>query len=265
MRVNAARVWEDADYMKVKNTCDNNVGWTEVYNKKNVKVWTQTIPNSTFQMVKAFAQFDDVPCHVAFDVLQDSVYRGKWDKYMAAQKDIGIINPNNDIGYYAVNSIPPIRPRDFVMQRSWLDMGDEQLICSHSVCHEDFPPNKAYIRGTVLLSGYFIRRAGDGCQITYISHSDPKGKLPTWLVNRVTKVITPKMVKKLHKACLGYTEWKEQHQPHWKPWRFPEQQIDMARIDLVKCQPKEYNQEVIDESTISSAKEVKEVDDDDGL
>lgn len=30
MRVNVARVWEDADYVKVRNMCDNHQGWHEV-------------------------------------------------------------------------------------------------------------------------------------------------------------------------------------------------------------------------------------------
>ncbi|PIO56850.1 hypothetical protein TELCIR_21749, partial [Teladorsagia circumcincta] len=39
-------------------------------------------------------------------------------------------------------AMPPVRGRDFVMQRSWLDTGDEKMICGHSVCHQDYPPVK---------------------------------------------------------------------------------------------------------------------------
>lgn len=77
----------------------------------------------------------------------------------------------------------------------------------------------------MLISGYLIKEKEQGCEVIYISHSDPKGKLPTWLVNRVTKVVAPKVIKKLHKACLGYPEWKEKHHPTWKPWSVPEQQV----------------------------------------
>lgn len=31
------------------------------------------------------------------------------------------------------------------------------------------------------------------------------------------------MIKNLQKATLGYSEWKASHNPHWKPWHFPEQ------------------------------------------
>jgi hypothetical protein len=39
----------------------------------------------------------------------------------------------------------------------------------------------------------------------------PAGKLPCWLVNRVTTIVAPKLLKKLHKACLKYPEWKMRH------------------------------------------------------
>ncbi|VDN50409.1 unnamed protein product [Dracunculus medinensis] len=71
-----------------------------------------------------------------------------------------------------------------------------------------------------------------GCQLTCISHPDPKGKLPSWLINRVTKVIGSKMIKKLHKACLNYPIWKANNEPEWKPWLYPEQRANTPRINL---------------------------------
>ena len=41
---------------------------------------------------------------VLYDVLHDPVYRSKWDHYMLEIKDIGHINPNNSISYYACKS-----------------------------------------------------------------------------------------------------------------------------------------------------------------
>lgn len=39
------------------------------------------------------------------------------------------------------------------------------------------------------------------------------------------------MVKKLHKAALGYLDWKVQNNPNYKPWHFPEQ-ITAPRIRI---------------------------------
>ncbi|PIO55279.1 hypothetical protein TELCIR_23334 [Teladorsagia circumcincta] len=101
MRVNVARVWEDADYARVRNMCETTQGWQEVYKKKSISISIQSVPCSNYHMGKAVATFADVPASVAYDVLHDSTYRPHWDRHMAAQCYIGRINPNNDIGYYA--------------------------------------------------------------------------------------------------------------------------------------------------------------------
>lgn len=47
-----------------------------------------------------------------------------------------------------VSCPPPLKPRDFILLRSWLDTGPrgEQMLLSRSVIHKDFPPKKGYVR-----------------------------------------------------------------------------------------------------------------------
>lgn len=49
---------------------------------------------------------------------------------------------------FSVQCPPPLKPRDFVLQRSWLDTGPngEQMLISRSVPHKDYPPKKGYVR-----------------------------------------------------------------------------------------------------------------------
>lgn len=67
----------------------------------------------------------------------------------------------------------------------------------------------------------------------YVSHTDPRGKLPPWLVNKITQIFAPKMVKQLRKAVEGYNNWKvRQTNPDFKPWTYPEQMILAPRISI---------------------------------
>jgi hypothetical protein len=244
----------------VKSLCDTSSDWNVAYEKKTVRVWTKPVDDSSLQMIKATSFYSDISADVMYDVLQDPIYRPNWDKYMLCQYDIGMLNPNNDLCYYALGGIPPFRSRDFVLQRSWLDTGDEKYICGHSVCHDKYPPGKAHVRATVYLTAYFVRSMGEhSTQVTYLTHSDPKGKLPSWFVNRLSKVIAPKLFKKLHKAALNYTEWKKNHNPFHKPWRFPEQQENCPRVNLTECLPRVYSEVILDETAVS----LKDVKDDD--
>nr|KAG5687275.1 hypothetical protein BaRGS_010262 [Batillaria attramentaria] len=95
------------------------------------------------------------------------------------------------------------------------------------------PPKKGIIRGVSYLTGYHIRRLGDkSCQFTYVSQSDPKGNLPAWAINKLTRIMAPKVVNRLYKAGKNYLSWKSKNRPEYKPWLFPEQMMtDLPRLD----------------------------------
>jgi len=140
--------------------------------------------------------------------------------------EICAVSSNSDIGYYSVKSPPPLKNRDFVTQRCWLDLGKnkEKYIINHSVNHLREPPRKNIIRGISYLTGYLIIPTGpSSCTFYYMTQGDPGGSLPAWVVNKTSKVLIPKIIKKLSKACTKYDKWKSKNQPSYKPWLYPEQ------------------------------------------
>ncbi|KAI4461661.1 phosphatidylcholine transfer protein [Holotrichia oblita] len=198
-----------------------------------VQVWTQTTANSNFKMVKVHSVFHNVLPEIMFDVLHDPEYRKEWDEHMIASIEIGYLNPNNDVGYYSLACPTPVKNRDFVLQRSWLDLGNEKFILNHSVEHRNYPPRKGFVRGLSILTGFIIRPADSGCFLGYISQTDPRGKLPPWLVNKISQKFAPKVVKQLHTAAQGYQSWKASRpDPNQKPWIYPEQTLQSPRVHI---------------------------------
>ncbi|XP_058060506.1 START domain-containing protein 10-like [Anopheles bellator] len=234
-----ARIADDSDFEALKRLVDNHDGWTLELSKSDTQVYTRPVAGCNFNMVKIHTEFSDVTADVVFDVLHDPDYRKVWDSHMLASEEIGILNVNNDVGYYAMSCPPPLKPRDFVLQRSWLDTGPqgEQMLLSRSVPHKNYPPKKGYVRAMSYITGFVLRmkeNSKTGCTLKYVAHCDPQGTLPPWLVNKVTHTLGPRMVKDLKKAALGYTGWK-QSQPHLrKPWRYPEE-IRCPRISIDDC------------------------------
>merc|ERR1712048_271074 len=93
---------------------------------------------------------------------------------------------------YAKFRTPPgIVNRDFVYD-GFHGMLDEHTSFSlgKSVERSDCPPSKdtySWVRGEIQVSGYIAQDCSDdnGCELTYIVQADPKGWLPTWVVNLV--------------------------------------------------------------------------------
>ncbi|KAG0428379.1 hypothetical protein HPB47_024629 [Ixodes persulcatus] len=230
MDVGEVRVADDGDFERLKNLTDEHDGWKVEYEKRDTKVWTKSTEQTQFKMIKLHTVYEDVSPSLLFDVLMDPLYRKKWDVHMLDSYDIGCPKPQQRL-----RSPPPLRNRDFVLQRSWLETGKEILIINHSVFHQSVPPKKGFIRATSYLTGIVVRPSGrSGCSLSYVTQCDPKGALPAWFVNKLTKIFAPKMVKKLHKACLGYTAWKASHQPGLKPWLHPDQVI-LPKLDVSSC------------------------------
>ncbi|CAB1348219.1 unnamed protein product [Coregonus sp. 'balchen'] len=86
--------------------------------------------------------------------------------------------------------------------------------------------------------------------------------LPKWVVNKSSQFLAPKAMKKISKACLKYGEWKQRHNPGFKPWLYPEQTtlptISVSELSIQHAD----SLENIDESTLSEMQTREERDSD---
>jgi len=263
MNVGEVRKAEEKDFQILKShlACSDEE-WTLEYEKKDIKVWTQLPPkeqNTNFKLIKVKTTFSDVSTETLFDVLMDSKYRVHWDKYMKETHELGHIDQNNNISYYAI-SCPPAKKRDFVVQSSWLQSPLESIIINHSVFHKNTPPVKGYIRATSYFTGFCItpNTSGTGCNVGYVTHSNPKGRLPSWVINKLSASIAPKFVKWLHKASIAYPAWKKKNDADMKWWIYPEQ-ISSPKINVEEdCLQEESGSSSSNEESLMEEEDLKE-------
>jgi len=210
----------DEDFDKFVAACDSTEGWNLVHEEPGMKVWDMKADNSAINIIKLWAHFKDVDPLVMYDTLHDPEYRATWDEHMVEGYNIQQIDANNDVGYYSAKGIATVSGRDFVNQRAWRVKGDEYIIKNHSVKHPKQPEKKGFVRAYSFMTGYLVRKSDQGgCTITYYTQTDPKGWIPTFVVNKVTKSFAPKNIQKLEEHASKYTEWKSKNNPQNKPWR----------------------------------------------
>jgi hypothetical protein len=170
--------------------------------------------------------FKDVSAGTAFDVLMDQDYRPNWDDASIKDFDICKLDGYNDIGYYAMKCPAPLKNRDYVNQRSWrVTPGKHYIVFNHSVTHERHPPLKNFVRAVSFVTGFLVRPAGDGSSLSYVTQSDPKGVIPKWIINFALYKVAPRLMERVHIACVQYNDWKASNNPGLKPWLHPEQNL----------------------------------------
>jgi len=199
--------------------------WREAHTSSDglIKVWDCKSDQSSINIVRLAAVLPAVDPLVLYDVLHDPEYRAVWDDNMVEGTLIEQLGPNDDVGYYSAKApVSLVSARDFVNQRSWRVKEDkEYLIMNHSVVHPKRPEQKGFVRANSIKTGYLVRTNPDspGCTLTYITQTDPRGWIPTSLMNSVTKTYAPKIVARLIEASNNYRSWKDQHNPERAPWR----------------------------------------------
>uniref|UniRef100_A0A3Q3IG83 START domain-containing protein n=1 Tax=Monopterus albus TaxID=43700 RepID=A0A3Q3IG83_MONAL len=184
----------------------------------------------------------EVPAETMYDVLHDIEYRRKWDTNVIETFDIGKLTVNADVDYLLIYR------KDYI-------------IMNYSVKHAKYPPKKDMVRAVSLQTGYMIQSQGPShCTLMYMAQVDPRGSLPKWVVNKSSHFLAPRAMKKIHKACLKYSEWKQRHNPGFKPWLYPEQatlpSIPLSELSIQRAE----SLENIDESSLTEAQEREDSD-----
>jgi len=192
----------EEDFDKFVAACDSSEVWSLVHEEEGMKVWDMKSDLSPINIIKLSTHFKDVDPLVLYDVLHDPEYRATWDDHMVEGYNIQQIDPNNDVGYYSAKGMATVSGRDFVNQRAWRVKGDEYIIKNHSVKHPKAPEKKGFVRAWSFMTGYLVRKHEQGCTLVYFTQTDPKGWIPTFVVNKVTKSFAPKKYSKTWRTCF---------------------------------------------------------------
>lgn len=92
-----------------------------------------------------------------------------------------------------------MKARDYLQKRLIVyGYPEKDTLCIYykSIEHKDCPPKKGFVRAETYLSGFILRDLGrNSCQVSIISQTDIKGKVPKAVINFVTARFAPSQVK----------------------------------------------------------------------
>jgi hypothetical protein len=212
----------DQDYQKFIAVCDETGnGWEEMYKTAELTLWRKVSAEAAINIVKIKTFFADVEPATMYDVLHDHYFRREWDSHIIDGSIVEMIDGFNEVGYYSCSMPMPLSKRDFLNHRTWRVFPDSNtwVIFNHSVTHPGCPDRSGFQRGWSYLSGYMLRkREAGGTDLTYYTQSDPRGWIPSWLINWVSTKLTPQLIGTVHAAALKYPAWKAKNRPEWRPW-----------------------------------------------
>ncbi|KAF9150600.1 hypothetical protein BGX21_005656 [Mortierella sp. AD011] len=176
--------------------------FTEV---SNFKVYRRPVANSALKEYKVLGAFPDLPARYLLRVYTDLDLRKTWDKHMAGWKQL------EDNRLHFTSKFPwPLSPRDYVYELKVQDFpGGVYCINGKSVEDKAMPEKPGTVRVDEFRQDVIIQPTedGNGSNIWFGYFDDPKGNIPSSIINWAAKSGVPGFLNSLRNA--GLTQMKK--------------------------------------------------------
>ncbi|ORY99664.1 hypothetical protein BCR41DRAFT_342728 [Lobosporangium transversale] len=172
--------------------------WELFTEASNFKVFRRTVAKSALKEYKVLGTYPDLPVRYLLRAYTDLEHRKSWDKNMANWKQLDA----NRLHF--TSKFPwPLSPRDYVYELGIQEYGNG-VVCINGKSVED--PAMPEKPGTVRVDEYrqdvVIQPTEDGrgCRIWFAYFDNPKGNIPSSIVNWAAKSGVPSFLNALRNA-----------------------------------------------------------------
>ncbi|HQY63991.1 MAG: hypothetical protein IPF92_09655 [Myxococcales bacterium] len=177
--------------------------WERVTDSGGVTVFKQEVEGSPVIAFKGIGVVNAPLVRVA-SVVTDSNRTVEWMDRIADAHIVRQVSPFERIVYTHLKSPPLVADRDFVTDaKAEFDRANKRVtIRIHSVADPAAPPT-SHVRGQILHSSFVLTSIEGGQKTLVVTeiHADPKGSLPTWVVNLIQKDWPLKTIANLRAQC----------------------------------------------------------------
>ncbi|XP_071482202.1 phosphatidylcholine transfer protein-like [Diadema antillarum] len=176
-----------------------------------VKIYRKYNSTSGLYEYKTFGGIGDVPPDICAAVYTDLEYRKKWDSYV---KELYTFQEGDKEGVYWRVAFPfPLANRDYVFMRETREFDRDGRHIWVCLGRSTPFPSKQEKSGVVRVRDFYqsmtITADKNGTKAFMEYYDDPRGNIPTWLINWAAKTGVPGFLKTMLTACQGYKQFLE--------------------------------------------------------
>jgi hypothetical protein len=141
------------------------------------------------------------------ELLMDNARLGHYDDMFSHGQLLHTMDDRTAIRRLCYKPVLLTSPRDFLTCTTWRERSDGSLIvCTRTVPNSLMGPQKGFVRGTIIVSGYLIQPAellrkddpcfgSRGCKVTVVAHTELGGSLPAPVINLLSTTAPQKMMR----------------------------------------------------------------------
>ncbi|KAG0229412.1 hypothetical protein BGW42_001566 [Actinomortierella wolfii] len=175
--------------------------WLPFSEGNGFKVFKKPVPGTALFEYKAIGSFADVPPRYFMRAYTDLEFRQSWDKYMGSWKSL-----SKDRFHYVCKFPWPLSNRDYVYDLRVQEFKNGLLYLNgHSVPDESCPEKPGTVRVDQYRQDLVVAPTedGKGSKIVFFYWDDPKGNIPTSIVNWAAKSGIPGFLTSLRNAGIS--------------------------------------------------------------
>jgi hypothetical protein len=161
--------------------------WTKIDDADGITIYRRDVPGSNVIAFKAEGLVRAPLVRVASVVL-DTSRASEWIEGLAEAHIVRWISDREYVEYDHFKTPFVLKDRDFVTRsRLEYDPGRGALTIRVRSATDPAAPPTSYVRGELITSTFVLTPTSEGTWVSGDVHCDPRGSIPTWLVNFVQK------------------------------------------------------------------------------
>eukprot|EP00112_Aurelia_sp_Birch-Aquarium-sp1_P009233 Seg204.7 transcript_id=Seg204.7/GoldUCD/mRNA.D3Y31 product="Phosphatidylcholine transfer protein" protein_id=Seg204.7/GoldUCD/D3Y31 len=182
----------------------------EFFNESmNVTIHRKYNPDSGLYEYKVLGTLD-CPAEICKQVYLDLEYRKTWDSHVGELCEMEV--DGMKVIYWNVNYPFPMSNRDYSYIRECREFNENDkrtwVVLAKSHKTESIPVKRKIIRVEDFHQFMVIQEDSDNKTKAFMQYyDDPKGMIPTWLINWAAKTGIPGFLKSMKNACESYEEY----------------------------------------------------------